>query len=77
MTDAAGIKEQLRLVQLELIVTSKRYSEVKQLFDASCFVGDGEQAAKYREELHGLLDMTLDHVGSLMALSRQLICAGS
>ncbi len=50
---------------------AQQFDAFKQLYSASCFIGDGQAADNYRAELHTILDNLLDTLGASMALARK------
>lgn len=58
---------------MRMTATSYRYEGVKKQFDAACLMGDNSLSDALRFQLHSLLDITLDSVGTQMALTRKLL----
>lgn len=58
---------------MRMTATSYRYEGVKKQFDAACLMGDNNLSDTLRFQLHSLLDITLDSVGTQMALTRKLL----
>lgn len=71
----AEVQEKLNLAMAKHIQLTFKIDGVKKLYDAACFVGDGQEALKHRHEQHALLDAQMDVQSDLMTFSRMLITA--
>lgn len=74
MSDAqAKIQQECKAASMKLAAVVMRIDATQKLFDSAAFMGLGQEADKFRQELHALLDERLDHNARVMQLTRQLM----
>jgi hypothetical protein len=69
-------KNDILQANIKVSHNAQQFDAFKQLYSASCFIGDGQAAEKYRTELHSILDNLLDTLGTSMVLARRSIESG-
>ena len=69
------IHKQLVQVQIQSVVLLHRNEAALKQFQAAVLASDGQLCQKLREQIHGLMDETLDNNASMMSLTRLLILA--
>lgn len=66
-------RRQCQLAAAALAGITMRFDATCKLYDSAVFLRQGQEADKFRMELHELLDQRLDHTGRLMQLTREMI----
>lgn len=73
MKKRSDILAELRDVTVKQVALTHHTEGVRKLFDAATMCQNGQLSDLYRQQLHDLLDQTLDCTCSVMVLTRQLI----